>query len=580
MSKSPQNPNAFSPLKGKVPLVLLAPALKLVECVCELFVPILVSLIVDNALTETGEHYQDAGYAFLLVAAIFGLAVLGFACTMLTQYVSSKVSSIYGYDLRVLLFKKISSLSNPELESFGKSRILNLTGSDAMAVQNGVLMFMRLLARAPFLIIGSIVASFILSPIGGLYVLIAFLCCAISVVVVILFTPKQYAKLQKELDTIACRGEDALVGRRLIRGFQIQEQEKERFDENASRYRRRAIVLAKISSLTNPLTFAFANMGVLLVLFAAGINGPSVMPFSTGVAIALTNYLTQSLAAFLQFTRLLSTLSKASASKKRVDSFLALVPKMVEGPKKEVAESEIAFSLDDVSMGFGGEERVLKDLSFSIYKGEKVGLFGATGSGKTVLLRLLSRDYDPVEGRVSFFSTPIKDYSFSAIRGKIAYTGATSGFFKGTIRENLTLGIPYDDQAIKEALVKASADGFVYDYPDGVDHEVSERGSNFSGGQKQRLLLARAFLSNRDIQIYDDALSALDAKTEANVRKAIFKEKEKTVLFVSQRVSSFASCDKVLVLNEGRIFAMGSHEELLSSCDFYKQVYELQRKEV
>lgn len=580
MPKTPQKSNAFSPLRGKMPLVLLAPAFKLVECVCELFVPIMVSLIVDEALTETGSHYLDGPYAFSLVAAIFGLALLGFGCTMVTQFVSSKVSSVFAFDLRMLLIKKISSLSNSELENFGKSRILNLTGSDALSVQNGVLMFMRLLARAPFLIIGSIVASFILSPIGGLYVLIAFLCCVASALLVIAFTPRQYGKLQKELDVLASKGEDALVGRRLIRGFQIQEQEKERFSESNENYRKRAMVLAKISSLTNPLTFAFANMGVLLVLFAAGINGPSNMPFSTGVAIALTNYLTQSLVAFLQFTRLVSTVTKASVSKKRIDSFLAVEPVLKEGELKEIEKGEEAFSLSSVSMGFGGEEKVLEDISFSIRKGEKVGLFGATGSGKTVLLRLLSRDYDPIEGEVRLFSHPIKDYSFSALRGEIAYTGASSGFFKGTIRENLTLGLPRSEEEIRESLRKASADSFVYDYEDGIDHEVSEKGSNFSGGQKQRLLLARAFLSNRDIQIYDDALSALDAKTEASVRKALFEDNEKTILFVSQRVSSFSTCDKVIVLNEGKVFAMGTHEELLSSCDFYKQVYELQRKEV
>ncbi|MCR5078611.1 MAG: ABC transporter ATP-binding protein/permease [Bacilli bacterium] len=571
---------AFTPLKGRLFPVFLAPFLKLLECVCELFVPIMVSMIVDGCLSETGEHYGDSGYAFGLVGAIFGFAFLGFGFTIFSQYLASRVSSEFGYDLRRLIFHKISALGEGELVSFGKKKALNLTGSDSIAVQNGVFMFMRLLTRAPFLLIGSIVASFILSWLGGLFVLGAFLLCAISITFVIALTPKQYGLLQNELDQIATMGGDALVGRRLMRSFNMQKGQKEKFASASSAYRKRAIGVVKISAFANPLTFAFANLGVLLVLYIAGFNGSGDMPLSVGTIIALINYLTQSLAAFLQFTRLLNSLSKAMASKKRVDSFLSIEPVVKEGDIKELPSGDIVYSLKDVSKGFGGENLVLKNLNLSVHKGEKLGIFGGTGSGKTVLFRLLSREFDPSEGEVRLYGNELKDYAFSAYKSQIAYVGGMSGFFKGSVRDNLTLGLDYNEEEILLALEKASAKKFVLEGEGGLDREVFEKGSNFSGGQKQRLLLARAILSNRPIQIYDDALSALDAKTESEVRKAILSNDDATILFVSQRIHSFASCDRVIVLDQGQIVAEGRHEELLETCSFYREVYELQRKEV
>ena len=572
---------ALTPLKHKMAQVFLAPALKLVECVCELFVPILVSLIIDNALTEGASHYLDAGYAFGLVGLIFLLAFIGFACTMLTQYVACKVSSHYGYELRNLLFKKTASLSPSDLDSFGRSKALNLTGSDAMAAQNGVMMFMRLLARAPFLLIGSIVASFLLSVTGGFIVLGAMVLVAIAITAVVLLTPKQYGKLQAELDEIGIRGEDALTGRRLIRAFETQEKQKEDFSSAALSYRRRALLLVKINSLTNPLTFAFANAGVLLVLYALGVKGQGNMPFSVGVGVALINYLTQSLAAFLQFTRLLSTLSKAYASKKRIDSFLALSPSMEDGKEEEKrGDAPYVFALSSLSKGWGGEENVLEDISLAIKKGERIGVFGATGSGKSVLMRLLCREYDPTGGEIAYEGRPLSDYRLSFLKKEISYCGADSGFFRGSIRENIALGKDISDEAILSSLEKAQAKDFVLAYSDGLDHEVEEKGSNFSGGQKQRLLLARSFLFDAPVQIYDDALSALDAKTEKNVREELFKSEGKTIFLVSQKVGSLSSCDRVIVLQNGRVFAFDTHESLLKSCPFYRDVYDIQRRQV
>ena len=580
MADKKEKITALSPLKGRLFFVFFAPFLKLLECTCELLVPVMVSLIVDECLSVDGSHYGDNGFAFGLVGAIFGFAFLGFGFTILSQYLASRISAEFGYDLRRLIFHKISSLGEGELVSFGKKKALNLTGSDSNAVQNGVFMFMRLLTRAPFLLIGSIVSSFILSSLGGLFVLGAFILCALSITFVIALTPKRYGLLQNELDTIATMGGDALVGRRLMRSFNMQKEQKEKFSFAANEYKKRAIGVVKISAFANPLTFAFANLGVLLVLYIAGFNGSGNMPLSVGTIIALINYLTQSLAAFLQFTRLLTSLSKAMASKRRVDSFLAIEPIIKEGKIKEPVEGDEVFSLENVSKGFGGENLVLKNLSLKVKKGEKLGIFGGTGSGKTVLFRLLSREFDPTSGEVKLYGINLSDYAFSAYKGKIAYVGGMGGFFKGSVRENLTLGLDYSEEEIMLALDKSRAKGFVLDSEEGLEREVAEKGSNFSGGQKQRLLLARAILSNRPIQIYDDALSALDAKTESEVRKEILSSNDNTVLFVSQRINSFTSCDRVIVLDQGEIVAEGTHESLLKTCSFYKEVYELQRKEV
>ena len=570
---------SLTPLKGKAFLVALAPMLKLVECVCELFVPIIVSLIIDNVLTETGPNYGDKGYALGLVGLVFGLALVGFMTTMLTQYVASKTSSDYGYDLRKLIFRKITSLSPSELDEFGRNKALNLAGSDALSVQNGVMMFMRLLARAPFLLIGSIVASFILSPIGGTIVLIAMVFCAISIATVILLTPKQYGKLQNELDRISILGEDALTGRRLIRAFNRQSKQQEEFLEADSKYRKRAILLVKINSLTNPLTFAFANAGVLFVLYLLGVNGQANMPFTVGVGVALINYLTQSLAAFLQFTRLLTVLSRAYASKKRIDAFLAKETNLLEGEKEVTCQEGDIVSFKNVSKGFGGEKNVLDDISFSVKKGEKIGVFGATGSGKSVLMRLLCREYDPSKGEILIYGSPISSYKLSSLKKSISYCGASSGFFRGSIRDNISLGRSFSDEEILLALEKAQAKGFVLDYEDGLDHEVEDKGSNFSGGQKQRLLLARSLLEEADIAIYDDAMSALDNLTEKRVRDSLLASKS-TTFIVSQKVSSFVSTDKVIVLQDGRIYAYGTHEELLKTCDFYAKVNDIQRRQM
>lgn len=567
---------ALDPIKKYRFRVFSAPPLKAVECLCELAIPFLVRAIIDDGLTEGGQFYLSGGFIFGLCAAVFGLSFLGFAATMITQYVSSATTTRFSFELKQNLFDHIGKLSQFQLEEYGTNKVMNLVNSSAFSLQTGLHMFMRLLVRAPMLVIGSVIAAFVVNVYAGLTVFALLFLCGLVIFFVAKVTPKRYKALTDELDSLNRMGDDAILGSRVVRAFNKEEEAKTRFGEASSAYRRQGIRVARINALVNPLTFGFVNLAVVLIIYLGSFAKPTT-GISVGSIVALVSFLTQSLNALIQFTRLLTSLSRAYEANTRINAFFAIEPAIVGGKKiaSEVDAGETLFELRSAHVNFGGENDALSDVDFKIAKGEKVGIIGGTGSGKSTIVSLLMRFLDPSQGEVSYAGGSIRDYDLDSLRSQCALVSQKPQLFQGTIRENLTLGKAYSQQTIDAALVDALADKVVYGKEGGLDSIVEEGGANFSGGQKQRLLIARALLSGRETLILDDATSALDYKSDLAVRQNIAK-RGNTLILISQRATSVKGCDRIYVLDQGKVVGVGKHEELLSSCRVYKEIYEAQ----
>ena len=556
--------------------VILAPIFKLFECVCELLVPILVKSIIDY-ITDIGTVEPDLWKILWPSLVMLALAILGFGVTMITQYLAARVSADYAYDLKKDIYWQINRLSENQIERFGKNKTLTIINNDSFSLQVGVNMFMRALVRAPFLIIGTIVASFLLSVQAGLITLGVLLLSSLVVFLVMGLTPKRYQAIQSELDHLSTLGEDNLSGARVVRAFHKEAEESAKFEAASTSYRKKAFSLSTISAFLNPLTFLFVNLGIILVIYLSGYRQVE-SGITIGTAVALLTYFAQALAALILFSRLVISLSKAAASKKRVDSFLAIEPEIVDGPEevKPFVSGQPIYDLEGVSLSYGGEELALQNVDFSLKEGDHVGVIGGTGSGKSSLISLLERFLDPASGTILYQGKPMNEFKVSGIRENIALVSQKPQLYHGSIRSNLLFGNPNaSEEEIRAALDDSLSSEFVFAYEDGLDHLVEEGGSNLSGGQKQRLLLARALLSKRPILILDDATSALDYKSDAQVRKNI-KKRRLTTIIVSQRATSIMDMDAIYVFEAGKVVAKGTHEELLSSCPIYREIYESQ----
>ena len=573
---------ALSPLKKDLFYVILAPILKIFECAFELIVPLLVKSVIDYLVGDkralfTNELYETdpnpLKSIFFPCLIMFALAFAGFAITMITQYLAAKIATKYSKELRDNIYSQSQRISSRQLEEFGSSKVLNLISNDSLAMQSGVNLFMRLFARAPFLIIGSIIASFLVSLTAGLIVLSSLLLSFAVGAIVMLLSPRKYASVQSKLDELSTKSNDTLEGARPIRAFNKQEDEYASFTSHSEEYRKKSFSLFKLNSILNPLTFLFIDAGILLIVYFVAQSGNKLI--NVGSAVAVISYLTQSLAAFIMFSKLVVSLTRANTSRKRIDSFLSIEPDIVSGEKKE-KEGKNIFTIKGAYLSYGGSEYALKNISFSLNEGESVGLIGGTGSGKSSLISLLERFIDADKGEIYFYNQNIKDVSLSSIREEIAYISQKPQLYKGSIRSNLLLAkADANEEEMKEALRKADCLAFVEGYEDGLDHEVEEGGKNYSGGQRQRLLIAKAILSNRKILILDDATSALDYKTDSFVRGEI-KKLNKTNIIISQRATSVRNCDKIYVFDNGEIIASGKHDELLANCSLYKEIYETQ----
>ncbi len=587
----------------------LGPTLKMIEAVFDLLIPLFMKTIIDMSefdgvraidsetnpiilalskfISLFGVWIKDnpnLNYAIIGGVIILIMGILGFATTMLTQYIAAKTAMAVGCDVRNSLYEKILSFSKMEREELGNARLLTTLNADSYMVQQGVLIFIRLIVRAPFIILGAIVISLILNwQIGLVFV---------SIVPLILFvvffimkkSSKEYLAIQKKLDNISIKTGDTLEGSKVIRAFNRQDYEEKSFQEITGVYKENSIKVNFLNALINPLTFAIIALATLAVILIGGLpmfsaNAQEGRAYSSTV-ITLVAYLAQIFTTLVQLTNVVMVLTKANVSAKRVDEVLAIQPKIhdAEKPlvKKDYPLGEEIFSFDHVDLAYKeGGNMALKNIDFTLKKGESLGIIGGTGSGKSTLINLMERFLDATNGQVKYKKEDIRNYSLESLRDEIALVPQKSVLFKGTLGSNMRMANPSaSDEDIKNAMRDSMAYEFVSRYEDGFDHEVEEGGKNFSGGQRQRLCIARALVKKPEIIILDDSTSALDLLTDKKVRSNISEHYQNiTKIIVSQRVSTVSECDKILVLEGGEIIGQGNHDELMKNCPIYKETY-------
>ena len=550
----------------------LGPLAKLTEAIFELIVPLVMSDIIDNGIDG------DGGIEYVLThgAIMVALGVMGLACALTCQYLAAKCSQGFGTELRNDLFRHINTLSFKELDKFGTPSIVNRLSSDVNQLQYMVAMLIRLVIRAPFLVIGAAVMAMTIN----LKLSLVFIAAAPLIAVALYFIMSRsiplYKNVQQKLDKVAQITRENLSGVRVVRAFSEQEYEKDRFDKSADELTRGAIVVGRISALLNPATFVIINAAIIAILwFGGGLVDTGEM--TQGEVFAFVNYMTQISLALVVVAQLVVTVTKAIASGTRVVELLDATPSITDDGNTEVDTSvdAPAVKFDHVSFGYNEGKYTLTDLTLTVPRGASVGVIGGTGSGKSTLVNLLARFYDVSEGSVELFGTDVKKYPLKQLRRTVAYVPQNTMLFSGTIRSNLLMGgRDADDETLWRCLETAQAASFVREKEKGLDSVVMQGGKNFSGGQRQRLAVARALAAHSDILVLDDSSSALDFATDLNMRTAINATRGDTTLFlVSQRATSLKDCDVIVVLDGGLVAGIGKHDDLLKTCDVYREIY-------
>lgn len=550
---------------------VLAPLFKMLEALFELFVPIVMAKVIDIGIPA-----GDRSYVIRMCLVMILLGIIGLVCSITAQYFSAKAACGFAAKLRHSLFEHIQSLSFTEMDTIGTSTLITRMTSDINQVQNGVNMFLRLFMRSPFIVVGAMVAAFIIDVRSAIIFAVAIPLLSVIVFIIMYVSIPLYKKVQSRLDTVLGITRENLTGARVIRAFHKEEGEIERFEEANESLSSLQIFVGKISALMNPATYAVVNLSIVAIIWVGGIR-VNTGAISQGEVVALINYMSQILVELIKLANLIVLINKAIACGNRVQSVFEISSSMSESPDQSIdTETDNAVEFKDVSLRYGSSETdSLSEITFSAKKGETIGIIGGTGSGKSSIVNMIPRFYDAFSGEVLVDGKNVKDYSIKALRGKIGVVPQKAVLFNGTIRENLLWGNENaSDEDIYEALKISQAIDVVEGRRKGLDSEVAQGGKNFSGGQRQRLTIARALVRKPEILILDDSASALDFATDAALRKAIREmENSPTVFIVSQRASSIQYADKIIVLDDGRIAGIGSHDSLLESCGVYQEIY-------
>lgn len=551
---------------------VLAPLFKLAEAVFELLVPIFVAQIIDVGI---GQNNLDYIWTRCLILVALGVCGLGFSVA--SQYMSATVATSFAADLRNEAYKKINALSFSDVDKQGTEAVITRMTSDVDRLQHGVNMTLRLLLRSPFIVFGALVGAFLTDAIGA-----TVFACAIPVLLAIVFAVllggiRLYRKSQSGLEEVTLLTSENVTGVRVIRAFGLEEKEEKKFEEKNALYAKAQRNAGLLSALMNPLTYAVINCGVIALLYLGGIRVNSGK-MTSGQVVALYNYLSQILVELIKLANLVITLSRAGASGKRVKDLLLLTPSQTF-PEQVVTETdeEVVVRFKNVSLSYNGAANALEDVSFLLKKGRSLGILGGTGSGKSTLLQLIPRFYDATEGEITVNGINVKEYPKEQLRNKIAMVMQKPFLMSGTIEENVAFD-EKDDEKMHFALNASQAEDVVASKKGGLQEPVLRGGNNFSGGQKQRLSIARALYKDADILLFDDATSALDALTEKKVLSAV-RGLQKTVVATSQRANSVKDFDEILVLDEGKVVGRGTHESLLDNCPLYKEIFNLQNGE-
>lgn len=546
----------------------LAPLFKMLEAVFELIVPLVVASIINDGIRQGNMTFVLSRCAILVV-----LAVVGMIASITAQYFAAKAATGFATNVRHALFDKIQTFSFNEFDRLGTSTLITRMTNDVNQAQSTVNMVLRLFLRSPFIVVGALVMSMLINAKISLIFLLVIALLSVVVTVIMKVTVPMYRNVQNTLDDVTLMTRESLTGARVIRAFTEEEKTYERFSKKNSLLAHFQRVVGRISALMNPVTYVIINLGIVFLIYVGGLKVDDGT-LNQGEVVALYNYMSQILVELVKFATLIVTITKGFASCTRISSVLD-VDNTLEFIDDDTCYDNHTVAFDSVSLKYSqSEEESLSDISFYADRGEIVGIIGSTGSGKSSLVDLIPHYYDSTEGRVTVLGRDVKSYDKTELRNKIGFVMQKAVLFSGTVRDNIRWGkADATDEEIDEALKIAQIYDSIYE-KDGLDTIIEQNAANLSGGQKQRLSIARAIVSKPEIIVLDDSASALDFATEKALREAILSLDYKPTLFiVSQRASSIISADKIVVLDDGYAVGIGTSDELLKSCEVYREIY-------
>ncbi len=556
---------------------IIAPLFKMLEALFDLLVPLVVASIINK-----GIKYGDKTYIYQMCGVLILLAVVGLVCALCAQYFAAKAAVGFAAKLRHALFTHIQSLSFTELDTQGTSALMNRMTSDVNQLQNGVNMALRLLLRSPFIVFGAMIMAFTVNVQAAFTFVVVIPVLFLIVFGIIYVTLPLYRKVQERLDQVLRRTRENLSGVRVIRAFHREDEEIESFCADNEALKKEQLFVGKISALMNPLTYVVINLGVIALLWNGGVK-VSAGAMEQGDVVALLDYMSQILVELVKLANTIVLLTRALASGRRVAGVLEVESSMrfpnAAEPLSQVEEGEEIIGFSHVDLTYAGAgDKSLEDVTFSVKKGQTVGIIGGTGSGKTSLVHLIPRFYDATGGEVRIGGRDIRTYSKQQLCNMVGIVMQKAVLFRGTIRENLLWGKKdATEEELWKALTIAQAKEIVEGKADGLEEEIEQGGRNLSGGQRQRLAIARTLVGQHPILILDDSSSALDYATDARLRMAIADlDPKPTVLIVSQRAASILYADLIIVMDDGKIVGQGTHEQLLENCPVYREIYDSQ----
>ena len=561
-------------LAGHYVECVLAPLFKGLEALLQLLVPLVMAQVIDVGIAS-----RDAGYVLGHGALLVGVGVFAWVISVTAQYFCSKLASAFGTAMRDDLFRHVLSLSREDVERIGRASLVTRITNDSQQVQDGLNMFFRLILRSPFVTFGTVIAAFLVDGLEGAALLVAIIVSGAIVMGFMRVTTERYRQIQRGLDEVQLRVSENLEGARVLRAFRREDSERASFAEATGTVRARQVSTGDVSALVNPLTYAAINCGLIALLWIGG-GQVDVGHLTQGQLVALVSYVSQALVELLKLTNLILLLSRAPPCSRRVSEVFATSPSMADGAREAaLVPGEPAVAFDDVSFTYpGGAGHALSHVSFSLMPGQTLGVIGGTGSGKSTLASLLMRFYDVTEGAVRVGGADVRELTRQSLRRVVSLVEQGATLFSGTIASNLRWGGPdAGEKDLRSALETAQAAGVVDGKEGGLEAEVEQFGRNFSGGQRQRLAVARTLARRPGVLVLDDASSALDFATDAALRRAIRRDcADAAVIMISQRVTTVRQADQILVLDGGRQAGLGSHEELLRDCPVYREICESQ----
>ncbi|MDY5844981.1 MAG: ABC transporter ATP-binding protein [Bariatricus sp.] len=561
-------------LKNYKKETILAPLFKMLEALFDLFVPLVMAAVIDNGIAA-----KDKGYIIQMCLLLIALGIIGLTCSITAQYFAAKAATGFASEVRHALFAHVQKFTFTEMDTIGTSTLITRMTSDLNQVQAGLNLTLRLLLRSPFIVFGAMVMAFMIDIKAALVFVVAIPLLAVIVFSIMLTTMPLYKKVQANLDKVLLVTRENLTGARVIRAFNKEEDEKQRFYKNNQFLTNAQKFVGSISGLMNPMTYIVIN-GATIVLIYTGAVRVNIGELTQGQVVALLNYMSQILVELVKLANLIISITKALACANRIQNVFEEKPDMEDGTMiwmtNENLSGEPIVEFDHVSLTYqGAGAESLNDISFKAYKGQTIGIIGGTGSGKSSLVNLIPRFYDATKGEVRIDGKNVKEYQTDSLRNRIGVVLQKAVLFKGTIEANLRWGKEEaTKEELEEALTISQAKEFVDSKKDRLAFKVEQGGRNLSGGQKQRLTIARALVKKPEILILDDSASALDFATDAKLRQAIREMKEQpTVFIVSQRASAIQYADQIIVLDDGEMAGIGTHSELLEHCPAYQEIY-------